>query len=63
MRSLPFGINSTPEEFQIRLMNALEKLDGIGPIANDLLVYGCGDTCKVAEVEHDENQIALMERA
>ena len=44
-------------------MNALEKLDGIGPIANDLLVYGCGDTCKVTEVEHDENQIALMERA
>ena len=30
-RRLPFGINSAPEELQMRLMGTLEELDGIAP--------------------------------
>lgn len=36
---LPFGVNSAPEEFQTRLMNALEGVDGIALIADDILVF------------------------
>ena len=62
-KRLPFGINSAPEEFQMRLMTALEGLEGIATIADDILVYGCGDTYEAAEKDHDKNIIALMERA
>ena len=36
---LPFSVNSAPEEFQNRLLSALEGLDGIAIIADDILVY------------------------
>ena len=60
---LPFGVNSAPEEFQNRLLSALEGLDGIAIIADDILVYGTGDNYEEAEANHDANIIALMERA
>ena len=44
----------------------MEGLDGIAIIADDILVYGTGDTCirhEEAEANHDANVIALMERA
>ena len=47
----------------MQLMNAIEELNGIAPIADDLLVYGYGNTYELAEDEHDKNLIALMERA
>ncbi|KAJ8405108.1 hypothetical protein AAFF_G00330290 [Aldrovandia affinis] len=36
-------------------------LKGIGPIADDILVVGCGDTDKEAESDHDAKLVALME--
>ena len=60
---LPFGIASASEEFQLRLLNALEGLDGIVVKADDLLVYGEGETYEEAEKYHDKHMIALMERA
>ena len=62
-KRLPFGINSAPEEFQIRLMTALEDLEGMILVADDILIFGTGDTYKEAEAKHDLNMIALMERA
>jgi hypothetical protein len=59
---LPFGICSAPEEFQQRLLNALEGLDGIICIADDILVYGEGNTKEEAEIDHDRRLVALMER-
>ena len=41
---LPFSISSAPEEFQWRLMSALEGLDGVLCIADDILVHGEGTT-------------------
>ncbi len=60
---LPFGINSAPEEFQNRLMTALEGLNGTITIADDILVFGKGDSYEEAERDHDKNIIALLERA
>ena len=51
----PFGIYSAPEEFKMRLMTALEGLEGIATIAYDILVYECGDTYETVEADHDKN--------
>ena len=60
---LPNGINSAPEEFQMRLLQVLDGLSGIIVIADDILVFGSGDTIEEAERDHDRNIIALMDRA
>ena len=57
---LPFGITSAPEEFQMRLITALEGLEGIICSADDILAYGEGN--EEAEKDHDTRFIALMER-
>ena len=59
---LPFGISSAPEEFQSRLLSALDGLDGIICIADDILVFGEGNTSEQAEIDHDRRLVALMER-
>ena len=59
---LPFGITSAPEEFQMRLTTALEGLEGIKCIADDILVYGEGNDYEEAEKDLDRRFIALMER-
>ena len=61
-RRMPFGISSAPEEFQRRLDDALEGLRGVKTIADDILVYGEGETHQEAERDHDENLRALMTR-
>ena len=58
---LPFGITRSPEEFQMRLTTALEGLEGIICIADDILVYGEGNNYEEAEKDHDRRFIALME--
>ena len=60
---LPFGINSAPEEFQVRLMTALEGLEGIALVADDILTFGVGDTYAEAEADHDVKILALMQQA
>ena len=57
---LPFGISSAPEEFQNRLMTALEGLEGTALVADDILIFGVGDTYAAAEVDHDKKLIELM---
>ena len=41
---LPFGISADSEILQKRLHQALEGLLGVACIADDILVYGVGDT-------------------
>ena len=41
---MPFGISSSPEEFQRRLQEALEGLEGISTVADDILIVGRGET-------------------
>ena len=53
-RRLPFGLCSAPEEFQRRLNHALEGLNGILPIHDDVLIYGKGATI---EEDHDDRSM------
>ncbi|XP_019614733.1 PREDICTED: uncharacterized protein K02A2.6-like [Branchiostoma belcheri] len=61
-KRLPFGIKSSPEEFQRRLDQALEGLEGIKPIVDDILVWGEGETMAEAISHHDANLKRLMQR-
>ena len=56
-RRLPFGLSSSPEEFQRRIQEVLEGLEGVEVIADDILVFGRDVT------EHDRNLRNLLERA
>ena len=58
---LPFGISSAPEEFQRRQREVIEGLEGVTNVANDILIYGCGDTQEEADKDHDKNLIDLLE--
>uniref|UniRef100_A0A803JLC0 Gypsy retrotransposon integrase-like protein 1 n=1 Tax=Xenopus tropicalis TaxID=8364 RepID=A0A803JLC0_XENTR len=60
---MPFGIATAPEEYQRRQHEAVEGLPGVEVIADDILVYGCGDTTEEATADHDKNLIRLLERA
>ena len=59
---MPFGISPAPEIFQRLMHEALEGLDGIACIADDILIYGSGDTVAEATRDHDRNLIALLRR-
>ncbi len=59
---MPFGISSAPEEFQRRLNETLEGLDNVEIIADDVTVFGVGDTYEDAEKSHDNAFRALMSR-
>ena len=60
---LPYDVSSAPEEFQMRMQEALDGLAGIGNIADDILVYSLGDSPAEAEADHDRNLRALPSRA
>ena len=60
---MPFGISSGPEEYQRRQHEVIEGLPGVDVIADDILVYGSGETLEEANLDHDRNLEKLMERA
>lgn len=59
---MPFGISPAPEEFQRRLDEALEGLEGVKAIHDDIVVFGCGDTDEEAKHDHDRKLQALFDR-
>ena len=59
---LAFGLSVSPEEFQRRLNEALSGLQGIAVVADDILIYGCGETIEDATRDHDRKLIELLER-
>ncbi|XP_064597501.1 uncharacterized protein K02A2.6-like [Liolophura sinensis] len=59
---MPFGISTAPEEFQRRINEALEGLDGVKVVHDDVLVFGVGDTDQEADEDHDRKVIAFMDR-
>ena len=48
---MPFGLSTAPEEFQRRQNQALEGLQGVRSVADDMLVFGNGKTQAEAERE------------
>lgn len=61
-RRLPFGISSAPEEYQRRMNETLEGLEGIAICADDVIIYGCGDNDEAAEKDHDVKLEKLLQR-
>ena len=59
---MPFGLRCASEEFQRRLHMALEGLEGVRAIADDILVYGVGATQEEAMKDHDVKLRSLLER-
>ena len=59
---MPFGISPASEIFQLRLHEAVEGLDGVYAIADDILVTGTGDTMKGAIADHDLKIKTLLRR-
>ena len=59
---LPFGLKVSSEIFQRKLNEALVGLNGVICIADDLVVYGSGNTREEADVDHEQNLLALQER-
>ena len=59
---MPFGISPAPEEFQRRLDEALAGLEGCKAIADDILVFGCGESDKQAIADHDRKLRSLLVR-
>ena len=60
---MAFGLTSSPEVFQRRLQLALDGLDGIFFVADDILIIGRGETDEEARRDHDENLARLLQRA
>ena len=54
-RRLPFGLCSTPEEFQRRLNHALDGLTDVLTIHDDILSFGEGSAVEEARTDHDNN--------
>ena len=50
---MPFGISVAPEEFQ-RIDENLDGLDGVKAIADDILIWGDGETTEEARANHDK---------
>ena len=57
---MPFGVSLGPEEYQRRQHEALEGLTGVVNKADDILVFGSGDSIEEAEKDHDINLWNLM---
>ena len=55
-------MSPAPEIFQAKIQETLLGLPGVECIADDILIYGCGDTVEQAERDHDRNMLALLER-
>lgn len=61
-KRLPFGLSASSEIFQKRVSQALEGLEGILNITDDILIYGVGDTEDEARRDHDRKLEALLIR-
>jgi RNase H-like domain found in reverse transcriptase/Reverse transcriptase (RNA-dependent DNA polymerase)/Integrase zinc binding domain/Integrase core domain len=58
----PFGISPAPELFQQRLHEVLYGLTGVVTVADDILVYGVGNTDEEALVSHNINLECVLFR-
>ena len=54
---LPFGLSVSSEIFQKRVNQALDGLEGVLDIVDDVLIYGYGDTEEQANADHDRKLI------
>ena len=59
---LPFGLSASSELFQKHLNHALDSLPGVLCIADDILVYGTGESNEEATANQDRSLQDLLQR-
>ena len=59
---LPFGISVASEIFQKRLNQALDRLDGVLTVHDDMVIYGVGETEEEATVDHNKKLRHFLQR-
>ena len=59
---VPFGIVSKPEEYQRRKHEFLDGLQGAINNADDIRVFGCGNSKEEADLDHDKTLTSLLEK-
>ena len=59
---LPFGCNVSSEIFQRKLNESIGDLPGVLCVADDILIYGTGETETEALKDHDSKLTALLQR-
>lgn len=60
---MAFGLAPAPEELQRRLHEVFYDLDGIAVVADDILIFGRGNTEEQAVLDHDFKLHKLLIRA
>ena len=61
-KRMPFGISPAGEIFQQRLHQAIDDLEGVRTVADDILITGNGATLEEATADHDLKIKRLFER-
>ena len=61
-KRLPFGLKVSSEIFQKRLQQALAGLEGTECVADDIIIFGVGNSKEEAEKSHDQRLRALLQR-
>ncbi|XP_062699497.1 uncharacterized protein K02A2.6-like [Aedes albopictus] len=59
---MPFGTSPAPEIFQKKLHEVLHGLRGVRALADDMLIFGCGDTVEEAVLDHNRCLEAFLQR-
>ena len=59
---LPFGINAAPEHFQQKMQEVINGLLGVEMMADDILIYGIGETIDEAIENHNKNLENLFQK-
>ena len=57
---MPFGIAPAGETFQSHLDQAIESLDGVKTVADDIFVTGNGDSMAEAIADYDRKLTSLL---
>ena len=61
-KRLPFGLAVSSEIFQKKLIAALDGIEGVICVADDILLYGVGEDEEKAKEDHNKKLEILMER-
>ena len=61
-KRLPFGVSVAGEIFQKRLNQALDRLDGLLTVHDDMVIYGVGETDEEATADHNNKLQQFLQR-
>ena len=61
-KRLPFGISVVSEIFRKTLHQALDRLDGLLTVHDDMVVCGLGETTEEAKADHNGELEIILQR-